>query len=308
MHHELFQLAPEMAEQESAAIDFKASFDPNSTRDWCELTKDLVAMANSGGGLIVVGLNDDGTPSHADTQIVLDLDPAQITDKFHKYTEQQFGDFSIRPVLRSDVRVALISVGGARIPFCFIRPGQYEVDGRQKSAFAQGTVYFRHGAKSEPGTTDDFRQSMERELKRVREFWLDGIAKVVEAPAGSSVKIYPPEVELRSVDEATPIRLTTEETAQTFKVIEFDKLYPYRQKELVAAVKAKLGNGVVSPHDIQIIRRLHNIDADPTYSGQSKYGSRQYSDAFLDWLISCFGTDSAFFQRERDSYRRRNET
>lgn len=34
-----------------------------NTGDWCELIKDIVAMANSGGGRIAIGANDDGTPS-----------------------------------------------------------------------------------------------------------------------------------------------------------------------------------------------------------------------------------------------------
>ena len=46
---------------------------------------------------------------------------------------------------------------------------------KQKTAFSAGTVYFRHGAKSEPGTSEDLRASLERELDRIRSSWLDGI-------------------------------------------------------------------------------------------------------------------------------------
>ena len=49
------------AEDETADLDFKSAFDPASTRDWCELVKDIVAFANSGGGCIVFGVNDDGS-------------------------------------------------------------------------------------------------------------------------------------------------------------------------------------------------------------------------------------------------------
>ena len=41
------------AESETADLDFKSTFDPQSTRDWCELVKDIVVFANSGGGCIV---------------------------------------------------------------------------------------------------------------------------------------------------------------------------------------------------------------------------------------------------------------
>jgi hypothetical protein len=39
---------------ETQSVDFKRQFDPSSSAEWCELTKDLVAMANSGGGVILV--------------------------------------------------------------------------------------------------------------------------------------------------------------------------------------------------------------------------------------------------------------
>ena len=51
---------------ESASLDFKSSFDPESKQDWCELIKDIVAMSNSGGGSIVVGVDDDGNLSNSD--------------------------------------------------------------------------------------------------------------------------------------------------------------------------------------------------------------------------------------------------
>ena len=36
-----------VAKRESKYLDFKERFDPGSLGEWCELLKDLVAMANS---------------------------------------------------------------------------------------------------------------------------------------------------------------------------------------------------------------------------------------------------------------------
>jgi hypothetical protein len=47
--------APEAARRESKRVDFKKSFDIASTGEWCEMIKDIVTMANSGSGAIVVG-------------------------------------------------------------------------------------------------------------------------------------------------------------------------------------------------------------------------------------------------------------
>jgi hypothetical protein len=78
--------AARQAKRESKYVDFKESFDPADKGEWCELLKDLVAMANSGGGIVVVGWNDKGQHSGKPVNAVLDLDPATITDKFVKYT------------------------------------------------------------------------------------------------------------------------------------------------------------------------------------------------------------------------------
>lgn len=44
------------AKRESKHIEFKHSFDPTSMGEWCEVINDIVAIANSGGGIIVFGL------------------------------------------------------------------------------------------------------------------------------------------------------------------------------------------------------------------------------------------------------------
>ena len=51
------------ATSESKHIEFKQSFDPNSQANWCEIVKDIVAIAISGGGVMIFGLTSSGEPS-----------------------------------------------------------------------------------------------------------------------------------------------------------------------------------------------------------------------------------------------------
>lgn len=53
--------------RESRSLDFKSAFDPASQADWCEIIKDIVAFANTGGGAIVIGLEDDAEVADAGT-------------------------------------------------------------------------------------------------------------------------------------------------------------------------------------------------------------------------------------------------
>jgi len=84
------------AKRESKYLDFKEKFDINQTQDWCEIIKDIIAMANSGGGCILIGARNDSTPSGWDVTPLLHLDPAQITDKIARYTGEQYADFEIQ--------------------------------------------------------------------------------------------------------------------------------------------------------------------------------------------------------------------
>lgn len=156
------------ADHESDEVDFKESFHIDSKGEWCEILKDCVAMANSGGGILLIGINDDGQPSEFDVTSILNCDPANFTDKMFSYTGRHFSDFRVTAEERQGATIAAIEIGPASIPLIFTAPGNYQTaDGKQKMAFQVGVVYFRHGAKSEPGTSDDLQQFLDRELNRI---------------------------------------------------------------------------------------------------------------------------------------------
>jgi predicted HTH transcriptional regulator len=173
---------------ETADVDFKSAFNPYEKGEFLEILKDIVAMANSGGGIILVGINNDGQPSAADLTGLAALDPAKIVDAIYKYTDCQFNGFELRAASKAGHAVWAIGVGPTNVPIVFSQTGNYaEPGGKQRNSFLGGTVYFRHGAKSEPGNSEDLRTFIERRLDAIRSEWLSGIAKVVEAPAGSVI-------------------------------------------------------------------------------------------------------------------------
>lgn len=304
---------PREAKTETASVDFKTGFDTRSLREWVEVIKDLVSMANSGGGSIVFGVNDDGTPSGADLSNLEKVDPATITDKLSKYIGRQFSDFRLERIQRFGSPAIALVVKASPIPLVFTAPGTYEVPTQtgkqqQQTAFGKGTVYFRHGAKSEPGNYDDLRMVVEREVERIRASWLDGVAKVTAAPPGSVISVLPPEVKVeRAAQEATPVRLTHDASAPAVRAPEFDVLFPYRQKEVMTQLAARLPGLRITPHDVQCVRKVHKLDDDPTYSFKHKFGSRQYSDAFVALLVEEYNADPNFFHAAREECKRATE-
>jgi hypothetical protein len=215
------------AKRESKYVEFKQSFDPTSSREWCEVIKDIVALANSGGGIIVFGLNNNGTPSGISVHAIAKLDPADIANKITRYTGAVDLEVDIRELRKQKHKLVAFVIQASPIPLVFEKPGTYDIgEGKQRTAFSMGTVYFRHVAKSEPGTSEDFRIAIERQLEAIRKSWVKGVRKVVQAPPGSQIMTVQPVIKhassilsttVRPVKDpnATPVFLTRDPTKAT---------------------------------------------------------------------------------------------
>lgn len=283
---------------ESQVLDFKAEFE-DCTRGWCELVKDIVAMANTCGGLIVFGISDDGEPTQADVSNVRKIDPARITDKVACYSGVQFAGFKLRPYEQGGGEFPAIEIVPVKSLIVFNKPGTYplpEDKQKQKTAFAQGTVYVRHGAKSEPANSDDIRQFVDRRIEEVAERWKQGIAQVVEAPLDHEIHVVPPGMRLVDDEDAKTVRLVDDAAAPAAQFLRPDETHPYRQKELIPEVAKRLGNAKrPTGHEIQCARRVYGTDDNPTFTYLGKFGSPQYSAAFADWIAKQYKADPGFF-------------
>jgi hypothetical protein len=162
-------------------------------------------------------------------------------------------------------------------------------------------VYFRHGAKSEPGTTDDLRGVLDRAIREERDHLLANVRRVFEAPVGHQVVLVPADGVSTAAAESGPVRLTNDPAAPAVRATNPDELYPHRQKEVVAAVNARLGGATkINGHDVQCVRKVHGIDGSrPEFIEKRKYGSAQYSEQFIDWLVAEHGADPSFFAKAR---------
>ena len=142
--------------RETRSIEFKQSFDPQSAGEWCELIKDLAAIANSGGGIIIFGLDNSGVPTGQPVDAITAIDPAEIANKVSRYTGLVDFEFEFRTLEKASHKLAAFVIPAVSVPLVFQKPGTYDIGGgKQRTAFGLGTVYFRHGAKSGPGTSED---------------------------------------------------------------------------------------------------------------------------------------------------------
>jgi hypothetical protein len=257
------------------------------TVDEVELVRDIAALANSGGGVIVL----DG---------VAGVDEERIHEQLECYAEPEFEGFSVEPVTRGGRPSTVVVVEGVRnAPLVFTRTGRVG----DHVAFARGGLYFRHGAKSEPATGEDVRDFIHRQLEATRTHWLANIRQVMHAPDGAEVAV----IETAERDEEgrpTLIRLTTDPHAPLYGQVDPDQSHPYRQKEVIREVNARLGEGTVNAFDVLSARRVHAITEEtrPEFVHVPKFGSPQYSDAFVDWLVAEQQRDPAFFANAKARY------
>ncbi len=283
---------------ESAGLDFKLSFNPDDPRERCEVLKDIVAMANTGGGVIIFGVDDTGQVQEGDLDPIRLLDAAKVSDWIYKYTLTHFGGVRIVSCEKDGKNIVALSIEAAVVPLVFVNPGTYSPDGKnQKSVFGRGTVYFRHGAKSETATTDDLRRAMEHFRDTAIESLKDGLRRIMEAPVGSKI-VVSDEIDVNN------IHLVDDEFTQPVRLLAPDATHPYRQKDVVAKVREQLGEGVVfNSHDVKCIRRVYSIDDNPNYYYRSKLDiCAQYSRSFVDFIIASCQMNPNFLDDTRVQY------
>ena len=293
------------ASRESKFVEFKESFDVASDGEWCEIIKDIIAIANTGGGIIAIGVDNRGAPSGADIRQLLVVDPADVANRIHRYTETHFAEFDICSAEKNGIPIVVIVLRAPDYPIAFCKPGTYAVPGgKQKCAFAQGTVYFRHGAKSEPGVTEDLRKFVDRKLEETRREWLEGVRKVVTAPAGSTVAVHATSDVRVTVDpSAARIRIVNDLDAPAFRQVDPNDTHPYRQKDVISQVRLALPLGQhFTAHDALAIRRLNSVDENPTFFYRPRFGSPQYSSAYVEWLKEQVTQDAVFLEEMRSRF------
>lgn len=289
------------AKRESKSVEFKQCFSPTDARESLEVLKDIVAIANSGGGALAIGIDNAGNVSGTDVKPVLQHDHAKYCDVIRKYTLQDYSDFEVVEAEKEGEPIAVFVINPPDFPIVFVKPGTYAVDhNKQQTAFGHGTVFFRHGAKSEPGTTDDLRRFMHQRMKEMEQQLLQGMRKVVEAPRGSQLDVIG--VTKRAASAGLGVRLTKDKDAPGVVAVDRDILCPYRQKEVLVALKKRIPAVDVNSHDIQSVNRVYNIHSKEGFCWQPAFGSRQYSEIYVEWLVEQITKEKDFLAIARQKY------
>lgn len=305
----LLEIASETL-KENKQIDFKEAFDPTSAPEWCQILKDIIAMSNSGGGVILFGVKDDGNAvEDFDNASILNIDPATIADKVYSYTNENFSEIKIAQVARKDGTVPIFLIEAAPTPIVFVKPGaDVSEKGKQRPAFVKGSVYFRHGAKSEPGNTNDIKQALDRAINRTKKNWFEGVRKISNIKDSDEIIVKKStEQDQPKTIRQVPGRIVSDSAAPSFRPDNAADLWPHRSKELTNKVNASLPEGKkISNHDLLSIKSKFKIDEktkpDLVYKPYKDVSPR-YSDDFVKWILDSFLENPNFFEEAKAHYK-----
>lgn len=294
------------ATAETACIEFKSRFDPSSRQDWCKLIKHLLALANSGGGCVVFGLNSDGSDAGVHPIGFEGVDPATVTNGVSAFLSRPFQAFRLVRFERSGHSYPGIVVEGASIPFVPHTNGNYSI-GRNdcQSAFHEGELYFRHGAKSEIATQSDLDSLCQRAATAAREQCFREIELLKSVGPGQVIQIVPEGSPGSLVVPVSNIRLSDDASAPGCVSVDRFKTHPHRGKELIQRLVTRLPGFPFNQYDILCVRRVHRLEIESKgFLYHPPHGSIHFSDGLVDWIAGNVQADPEFLRRTRSAFRR----
>lgn len=252
---------------ESEEEEEKSSF-AGDQREWLELVKTLVAMANARGGHVVL------RNVTCDASL---LDSARLDDRVNRYVGPRVR--RIASEQHSDGSWHIHVGRYQEQPHMFQSEVSYTgSDGSVKSAFHPGQIYTRHSSKTEPATADDLRLAMQTLVAD----WMTKLGQGIQVLA----------LNLTKEGSSLPVRLSDEEGALSISVADANQLYPYTARTLGEGI-GKGQNWVA-----KAVERLA-LRGDTSYAWGAKGASGEvvvwkYSEAALAVLRSKLEDDAAY--------------
>jgi hypothetical protein len=293
---ETFQGEPDGRRDESAPPQQRAEqvrhLDGSSDHDWSELIRDLIALANSGGGQIAV---------HDDSGI---LTAAAIMKRLLQVTDANFSDIEVLHAETADRADKSVRVGPAIFPIGIssaIHRENATITDPRETILQPGAFYVWRDGRGVPGTSADMREFIERLARRLSRRSLRRIRRLLTRPIEllDKPKRKPATVARSAGENLKPVRIVTDPDAPALQPQDVDRLYPWRQKDLMRELNKRLGRRMLNSYDIQAVRRQHRLDDRPDFVFNLPGAGRRYSPAVADWIMSKYAGDSEFFRKAR---------
>jgi hypothetical protein len=179
--------------EEDDYVDYKETFDDSVDKEWIELTKDIMAFANSNGGYLLFGVQDSTYQqiglSDETSSILKNID--QMQQKINRYIEPEILNIRSKEYLYDNKLFVVILIP--------VSPGKTHVvskdakfkfpSGTEKVILHKGTIYIRRSGGNHLCNSRDIDELFTKRMRHFRESLLENITRIVEAPPESDVYI-----------------------------------------------------------------------------------------------------------------------
>lgn len=154
---------------ETDNLDYKRQCDINDAHEFVELVKDIAAMMVK-GGFIIVGANDDGTPSeYIDESTFSDFDCEKLTSKVQRFIDGPF-ELESKVFSLEDHNYLVIHVRPHTHGFAIFKKDGQGKSGKQ--VFRAGDIFIRHDTKSERCHQADIILIQKQIVRNLQEDWM----------------------------------------------------------------------------------------------------------------------------------------
>jgi len=177
--------------EEDPQLDYKLTCHPKEEKSWLDITKDIIAFANTIGGYIVFGVKDITfeVVGLGDEIVRIMKDANNILQKVNKYLEPHITDLRTKSYQDDDKTIIVLFIPEtANKTHMFSKDGTFtHISGKPGWAFRRGTFYVRRSGGNHLGDSRDFDEIVQKRISQFRESILGKIARVVEAPPDSKM-------------------------------------------------------------------------------------------------------------------------
>jgi predicted HTH transcriptional regulator len=172
--------------EEDLYVDYKESFDHKNNKQWLEITKDVMAFANTQGGYIVIGVRHKPFIVIGLEDSIVDFlaETNNILQKVNRYISPSFTNIRTKKYKTEDGNIVVIHIPESKgRTHIVVKEASYKYpDGRTEMVLRPGMIYVRRSATNNVMTPDDLEFILARRLDYYKESLFNRISRVVQAP------------------------------------------------------------------------------------------------------------------------------
>ncbi|MCL4283479.1 MAG: putative DNA binding domain-containing protein [Fimbriimonadaceae bacterium] len=317
--------------RESKTLELKVGFGM-SEESKVDYARTMAAFANREGGYILFGIRNS---PH-------EMDGLQ-TDAFERFDPKSLSEFlrnHFSPVMGWEHY--LHSHLGRKFGVIYVWPAKYKPIICQRSnevgrKLRSGEIYFRDGSETRLSTAVEIHSIIGERIELERRSWQDLLRRTAQVNPPSvayldleSGRLSGAEGSLmigqdvldkvkfiqegRFADGGEPtlnvignVEVVSTVPIAVEQLVPVDPAvsHPYLQRDVIRLLAERIGNGVANAHDLLCARKTHDVEQHPEWFYRNVVGNQspQYSPSYIDWLVTQFQANPAFFREARERYK-----